>query len=579
MRKSTKVFLLLASTICVGVVAYFVYQSGQSSITKYETVRVQRHDLLQLVSVTGVVKPVTDADLAYEVGGRVAFVLADIGDHVKAGDSIVKLVNADLSAQFAQASAEIENQRARLRQMQAALDVEESQLAQMKRGPRQEEIQVTQTKLENAKSVQADAMSDKATIAEKASQDLRNAYEGARDAMNQSLVSIDGVMNTQTDAMFSHNYVDKGELVFIVSDPSVASLAKNRRQDVLALLEKLSQSLLNFPLDQASIDQLLVTTQNDVLKTQDYLFALSDALAKEVNLSDANAATFQANVQASFTQISTARSQVSSQLQTISAQKSASSVAIDTATTKVNDAQRAVALAENELGKLLAGTSPEDIASQQARIVQARANLDAQNALIASAISQRDIISANISKTILRSPINGIVTRQDAKVGEIVQINSVLVTVISNEKFEIETHVPEVDIASIQIGDKASLTLDAYGPDENFQAEVLKIDPAEVVIEGISTYRVTLHFLEDDARIKSGMTANLDITTNKADGVLAIPQRTVYSQNGKKFVHILQNGQSVEQEVRTGILSWDGFLEIVSGLSEGAEVIAFVEPS
>ena len=43
--------------------------------------------------------------------------------------------------------------------------------------------------------------------------------------------------------------------------------------------------------------------------------------------------------------------------------------------------------------------------------------------------------------------------------------------------------------------------------------EVIKIDPAATIIDGVPTYKVTLKFVDQDERIRSGMTANLDILT------------------------------------------------------------------
>ena len=52
--------------------------------------------------------------------------------------------------------------------------------------------------------------------------------------------------------------------------------------------------------------------------------------------------------------------------------------------------------------------------------------------------------------------------------------------------------MPEADIAKVAIGDLASSTLDAYGSYVDFPAQVTMIDPAETVIEGVPTYKVTL---------------------------------------------------------------------------------------
>ena len=71
------------------------------------------------------------------------------------------------------------------------------------------------------------------------------------------------------------------------------------------------------------------------------------------------------------------------------------------------------------------------------------------------------------------------------------------------------------------------------------------------------------------------MTANIDILTNKRDGVVAVPFRAIYDLNGKKVVKV-QNGKVyTEKEVTVGLKGSDGNTEIIKGLSEGEQVVTF----
>ncbi|MDO8590919.1 MAG: HlyD family efflux transporter periplasmic adaptor subunit, partial [bacterium] len=147
-----------------------------------------------------------------------------------------------------------------------------------------------------------------------------------------------------------------------------------------------------------------------------------------------------------------------------------------------------------------------------------------------------------------------------------------LVAVMSGN-FKVEAFVPEVDVAKITVGNQATITLDAYGSDVSFNASVVKIDPAETVIDGVSTYKTTLEFDKDDPRIRSGMTANTTIISAKRDNVLALPQRTVYEKNGKKFVRVVTGSDTLEErEVTVGIRGSNGDIEILSGLKQGDNV-------
>jgi HlyD family secretion protein len=197
-------------------------------------------------------------------------------------------------------------------------------------------------------------------------------------------------------------------------------------------------------------------------------------------------------------------------------------------------------------------------------------------ARIQSSLAQIDVARARLAKTVLRAPLDGFVTRQDAEVGEILQPNDPVLSVTSESQYEIEAFVPEVDIAQVSLGYAAELSLDAYGPDEVFLAEVVAIDPAETTIEGVSTYKVILHFSGADERIRPGLTANVDIISAVRASALAVPQRAVNRRNGHSSVQMLEQGAMIERAVQTGIVSWDGYVEILSGLAEGESIVTFI---
>jgi len=187
-------------------------------------------------------------------------------------------------------------------------------------------------------------------------------------------------------------------------------------------------------------------------------------------------------------------------------------------------------------------------------------------------------IKTQLAKTVIFSPINSILTKMEIEVGENASLNVIIISLMSASEFEIEARVAEVDIAKIKINDSAKVTLDAYGSDIIFEAKVVKIDPAETIIEGLPTYKVTLQFIEKDDRLKSGMTADIDILTAQKQEVILIPQRAVISENGDKLVRVLENGNKVKKViVKTGLRGSSGEIEIVEGLAEGDKVIISIK--
>lgn len=180
-------------------------------------------------------------------------------------------------------------------------------------------------------------------------------------------------------------------------------------------------------------------------------------------------------------------------------------------------------------------------------------------------------IKAQINERTIFAPFSGTVTNVDAKLGGVIGANTTAVSLISDATLEVESFVPEINIPLISVEDPALVTLDAYG-DAPFEAQVIFIDPAETVRDGVSTYRIKLE-LADDERIRAGMTANVTITTEKKSDVLTVPQGVVISRDGKKFVRVQTGGELVDREVTLGGVSSVGKVEILSGLNAGELVL------
>jgi HlyD family secretion protein len=215
--------------------------------------------------------------------------------------------------------------------------------------------------------------------------------------------------------------------------------------------------------------------------------------------------------------------------------------------------------ANDELAAQKAPARASDIAVFQAQIDQAKA-------------SEENVV-AQIGKKRIYSPIQGVVTAVNAKVGSVFSANDVAISVISANNFQIESYVPEINISYLAVGQDATATLDAYG-DTVFNTKVISIDPAETIKDGVSTYKVTLAFADNnDPRIKSGMTGTVIVTTLKKSNVIAVPQGIVTMENGQKFVEVKTGDKTVSQKVETGSVASNGTIEITSGLKDGDVVI------
>jgi len=248
----------------------------------------------------------------------------------------------------------------------------------------------------------------------------------------------------------------------------------------------------------------------------------------------------------------------------------------------------------------------------------AKTDLDLAKARHEQAVASLDQAKYNLSKTTITSPMNGIVTSLNAEVGEIVMIGTmnnpgtVIMAVSDMSEIEAEVEVDETDIAEVKLGQEAEIEIDAY-PDTLFKGEVTEIGHS-ARISGLGTqdqvtnFLVKVKLLDEVPRIRPGMSASVDITTNSRVDALNVPIQAVVmreeksdtltakekekegalasantlpkkgNKKGKKEkkevegVFVVKEGRAKFVEVKTGIADQQN-IELVSGINEDDMVV------
>lgn len=543
--KSKKRLTGVLIVVAVAVSGIAIANRGKSP--EFELTKVRKGDLASVVTVTGKVKPAESVELAFERSGRVAGAFIKVGDEVKNGQVLAVLDNSDLAAQLLQAEAN--------------LAAEQAKLSELQKGARSEELQLSRSKVLSAESALFDAKLNRQNAERKAQADLDNvcsaalsaAIIAANEAKNSLLVLSDiQSLYFRGSAQDELKLADtKAEAVEVLLG---ASGAGRWDAEFISTLAGGAWGLTQTALvnqGEANIDAALISLNAALQKVK----AALDAVPHKTVLSSSDRSSLNAEKDTIASQLTA----LVAKQQAILVQKTGNVNTLSTAEAQVNAAQNSLSQAQAEFALREAGSDPEQIKAQSSRVKAAEAQVKNYQSLL--------------SKTFIRSPFAGVVTKKDMRVGEIVGASTPVAGVLSSKLYEIEAYVPEADIAKVKIGESAEVTLDAYGDDEKFRARVAAIDPAETLIEGITTYRITLEFEADDERVRSGMTANLEITAQKRSGSLIVPTRAVYGRNGDKFVKVLDDQEVKEVRVITGLRGSDGNLEILEGLDENTSVI------
>lgn len=551
MHKKTKIVLIVfILSLIIGITGASYFAVKQSKKTEIDFIVLEKTALVQQISVTGTVKPLSKVNLSFEKSGKVAGAFVKVGDKVEAGRLLVSLNTSELKAQ--------------LNQYQATLKKEQAELEELKKGATPEEVQVVRAKVVKAEQELLDKQIELEDVKSKAAVDLANDYDDVEDIIQEAYTTAEDSVNKQVDDLFTNDSTENPALTFSTTDSAEENKAEAQRVSAGKALNNLKTIVNNLIDDQQILDNALISTEQELGIIRDFLVQLSKAVNIAAGITQTTQNTYKGYVLTARENINTAISNINNQKQTIASQKATDQKNISIAQTAVNTAENALNLAKDELNLKLAGSTKEQIQAQEAQVETANANIENTQ--------------AQIAKMTLYSPISGIITKQEAKIGEIAPANTTLVEIMSENNFIIETNIPEIDIAKIKIKDPADITFDALGAELVFQAFVSAINPAETIVEGVATYKTTLQFTEKDIRVRPGMTANIDILTAQKNNVLVVPQRTIIQKNGQKFVRLLKNGQRIEEApVETGLTGSDGNIEIVSGLKQGDKVITFME--
>lgn len=216
----------------------------------------------------------------------------------------------------------------------------------------------------------------------------------------------------------------------------------------------------------------------------------------------------------------------------------------------------------------------------------------------------------NLAKTVITSPMDGIVSQLNVKLGERVlgtgfTQGSNLMTIADLSKMVAVVDVDENDVVLISIGDTAKVKVDAF-PGKVFTGVVYEIGNTAKskglgTQEEVVNFEIKIRILDSNVDLKPGMSCNAEIMTDTRTNVLAVPIQSVtirgkeaISKEEKKSdeeeivtvekkkedldtkalegVFIIENAKAKFVKVKTGI-SDDTYIEIIEGLKGGEEVV------
>lgn len=232
--------------------------------------------------------------------------------------------------------------------------------------------------------------------------------------------------------------------------------------------------------------------------------------------------------------------------------------------------------------------SKTDFEVSQARVKSAEHVVEQGDANLARA-------QDDLSKTRVTSPMTGIVVRRAVEEGEVAVIGTmnnagtVLLTVADLSIMQTELEVDEADIGTIQLGQKGTVSVDAF-PGKKFLGEVTEIGNSPIVKstttnQEATDFKVTITLNDPGVTLRPGLTADGEIVTATRASCLTVPIQSLVirdiskgktglskEEREKEGVFLFENGKATFKPVKTGIMG-EMDIEVKEGLRGNEQIV------
>lgn len=275
--------------------------------------------------------------------------------------------------------------------------------------------------------------------------------------------------------------------------------------------------------------------------------------------------------------------------ETLDAQLAQSDAALVRADAQIAQAQSQIAQTQANLGQttpdleraqslIRTGASTQALVDQKlaadtaarAALEVARASLNVSVADRASLEAQRRELQVRISRTEVRAPVAGIVSRKNARVGAIATgVGEAMFKLVANGLYELEGEAFETRLVRLAPGQLARIRVG----DVVIPGKLRMVSPEVDRLTRLGRVRI---LLEPSSAARIGGFARADIETRRVEAV-SLPGGALLYEGAQPMAQVVKDGRIATRKVSVGI-SADGFTQILDGVSDGEEIVARAGP-
>ena len=179
---------------------------------------------------------------------------------------------------------------------------------------------------------------------------------------------------------------------------------------------------------------------------------------------------------------------------------------------------------------------------------------------------------AQLSYSMIRSPIDGVVTDRPLYAGDLAIANQPILTVMNLSRLIAKSHIPQAEAARLKVGDAAQLKVP--GLDEPVTGKVTLVSPA--LDPGSTTIEVWVEASKPNPALKPGMTVALAMTSKTVKDAIVVPANAVFKNPEGEADYVVLAGADQKahwQTVELGVRNADN-VQVLKGLNAGAPVVS-----
>jgi HlyD family secretion protein len=349
-----------------------------------------------------------------------------------------------------------------------------------------------------------------------------------------------------------------------------------------AISQTVTTQAVVFPIQQATVAPKITSTITEFYVNRGSHVKQGDILAKLENrdLEAAEESTRGDLEQADASYTLTINSGLPQQIQKAQGDAAGAKAALDAAQ-KVYDSRKTLfeqgAIPRRDLDSaqvaLVQAQATNEQAQKQLFDLQRLGKEQAQKAALGSkqsAEGKHSAAAAQLSYSIIKSPIAGVVTDRPLYVGDLATANQPILTVMNTSRLIAKSHIPQAEAAALRVGNSAEIKV--QGLDDPVSARVTLVSPA--LDPGSTTIEVWVEAKEPDPALKPGETVEVSMIAKTAKDAVVVPAGAVFkSAEGDDYVLVAGADEKAHQKkVQLGIRTKEQ-AQVVNGVNPGDPVI------